>query len=97
MRGKHDCIVVNLRTGEPVLRVPALETILEAADWNTDIALKKYAGETLELAKQAAGGGCEMVIGYGGDGKHPDVKETKASECQSQKQDDEDEYNYYSP
>lgn len=68
MRSKHDCIVVNLRTGEPVLRVPTLETILEAADWKTDIALKKYAGETLELAKQAAGAGCEMVIGYGGDG-----------------------------
>ena len=68
MRSKHDCIVVNLRTGEPVLRVPALETILEAADWKTAIALKKYAGETLELAKQAAGAGCEMVIGYGGDG-----------------------------
>jgi len=68
MRSKHDCIVVNLRTGEPVLRVPTLETILEAADWKTDIALKKYAGETLELAQQAAGAGCEMVIGYGGDG-----------------------------
>jgi hypothetical protein len=63
MRSKHDCIVVNPRTGEPVLRVPTLETILEAADWKTDIALKRYAGETLELAKQAAGAGCEMVIG----------------------------------
>lgn len=54
MRSKQACIVVDLRSGEDVVHVPGLIAVLSAAGWKTDIALKKYEGEALKLAKKAA-------------------------------------------
>jgi diacylglycerol kinase family enzyme len=68
MDGKRACLIVDLRTGDNVVKVPDLIAVLEAAGWKTDVWLKKFSGETLKLAEQAAKVGHDLVIGYGGDG-----------------------------
>src|SRR2546421_11100219 len=68
MHGKRASLIVNLRAGRTVVRVPEMVAVLTAAGWNTDICLKEYSGETLPLAEQAAKDGYDLVIGYGGDG-----------------------------
>jgi len=73
MQGKKACIIVDLRAGQHVTKVPDLVAVLSAAGWKTRIALKEYGGETLKLAKKAAKDGYDLVIGYGGDGTLNDV------------------------
>src|SRR5947209_20081238 len=68
MHGKRASLIVNLRSGHTVLKVPEIGAVLNAADWKTDVYLKEYSGETLQLAEQAARDGHDVVIGYGGDG-----------------------------
>lgn len=68
MPGKRACLIVNLRSGRTVVKVPALITALAAAGWKTDVSLKEYSGETVALARQAASDGHDLVMGYGGDG-----------------------------
>src|SRR5947209_7460357 len=73
MGSKQVSIVVDLRAGRNVIHVPDLITILSAAGYKPDVALKAYGGETLKLARKAAREGCGLVIGYGGDGTLNDV------------------------
>src|SRR5438045_7586507 len=68
MGRKQASIVVDLRTGKDVIHVPDLIAVLSAAGYQPDVALKAYGGETLKLAWQAARKGCDLIIGYGGDG-----------------------------
>lgn len=68
MKIKNACILVDLRSGDDIVKVPDLIAVLDAAGWKTDITLKEYGGETLQLAEQAAKDGYDLVIGYGGDG-----------------------------
>ena len=68
MPGKRASLIVNLRSGRTVVRVPEMVAVLTAAGWKTDICLEEYSGETLPLAEQAAKDGHDLVIGYGGDG-----------------------------
>ncbi|GCE28076.1 hypothetical protein KDA_35600 [Dictyobacter alpinus] len=68
MGNKNACIIVDLRSGEHLVHVPEIVTVLAAAGWKTEIALKEYGGETLQLAQKAAKKDYELVIGYGGDG-----------------------------
>jgi YegS/Rv2252/BmrU family lipid kinase len=73
MGKKQASIVVDLRMGKHVIHVPDLIAILSAAGYKADVALKAYGGETLKLARNAAREGCDLVIGYGGDGTLNDV------------------------
>ena len=68
MRGKKACLVIDLRDGENIPKVPEMVAVLTAAGWKIDLALKEFGGESLTLAEQAAKKGYEMVIAYGGDG-----------------------------
>ncbi|GCE02941.1 diacylglycerol/lipid kinase family protein [Dictyobacter aurantiacus] len=68
MGNKNACIIVDLRSGEHLVHVPEIVTVLAAAGWKTDVALKEYGGETLQLAQKAAKENYALVIGYGGDG-----------------------------
>src|SRR6266566_4882039 len=68
MHGKRASLIVNLRSGRTVVKVPEMVAVLTAAGWKTDICLKEYSGETLTLARQAAKDSHDLVIGYGGDG-----------------------------
>ena len=68
MPGKRASLIVNLRSGRTVVRVPEMVAVLSAAGWKTDICLKEFSGETLPLAERAARDGQDLVIGFGGDG-----------------------------
>jgi diacylglycerol kinase family enzyme len=68
MSNKQACIVVDLRTGEHIAKIPGLVAVLAAAGWKTEIALKEYGGETIQLAEKAAKDGNDLVLGFGGDG-----------------------------
>lgn len=68
MSKKKACIVADLRTGKHLIHIPEVSAILSAAGWKTDVSLKEYGGETLQLAQKAAQDGYNLVIGYGGDG-----------------------------
>ncbi|WP_201373876.1 diacylglycerol/lipid kinase family protein [Ktedonobacter robiniae] len=68
MGNKNACIIVDLRSGEHLVHVPEIATVLSAAGWKTDVALKEYGGETMQLAQKAAKEKYALVIGYGGDG-----------------------------
>ncbi|HET8912106.1 MAG TPA: diacylglycerol kinase family protein [Ktedonobacteraceae bacterium] len=68
MGNKNACIIVDLRSGEHLVHVPEIATVLAAAGWKTDVALKEYGGEALQLAQKAAKEKYDLVISYGGDG-----------------------------
>ena len=68
MGSKQASIVVDLRTGQDVIHVPDLIAVLSAAGYQPDVALKTYGGETMKLAWKAAKKGCDLILGYGGDG-----------------------------
>ncbi|HVB26266.1 MAG TPA: diacylglycerol kinase family protein [Ktedonobacteraceae bacterium] len=68
MQCKKACLVINPRAGENIAKITDVLAVLAAAGWETDIVLKKYGGQTMELAAEAAEKGYDLVVGYGGDG-----------------------------
>lgn len=68
MRVKKACLIVDLRGGQHVTEIPGLVSVLAAAGWKTDISLKAYGGESIQLARKAARKKYDLVISYGGDG-----------------------------
>ena len=68
MRGKRVCLVINPHAGQNVTRLADLVAVLAAAGWRTDIAIKEYGGQSMELAARAAKAKRGLIIGYGGDG-----------------------------
>jgi len=68
MPGKNACIVVDLRTGQHLVKIPDIVAVLAAAGWKVDVSLKEYGGETLKLAQKAARAGYDLILSYGGDG-----------------------------
>src|SRR6266550_4466989 len=65
---KRARLVINPRDGQNVTNITAMIAVLSAAGWKTDIALKEYGGQSVELATRAAEEGYDLVLGYGGDG-----------------------------
>ena len=68
MRCKNASLIINPRMGENVTKLPGVITVLAAAGWNSDIAIKLFGGHTLELATEAARQKHDLVVAYGGDG-----------------------------
>ena len=68
MKGKKACLVINPRAGENLAKIPDILAVLSAAGWSTDISLKEYGGQTMDLATRAAEDGYDLVVAYGGDG-----------------------------
>lgn len=68
MDWKQVSIIINPRTGQNVTRLPGILAVMAAAGWQTQVALKEYAGHTMHLTQQACANGQELIIGYGGDG-----------------------------
>src|SRR2546429_6572852 len=65
---KRARLVINPRDGQNVTNITAMVAVLSAAGWKTDIALKEYGGQSVELATRAAEEGYDLVLSYGGDG-----------------------------
>lgn len=68
MKGKRACLVINPHAGQNVTSLPDLVAVFAAAGWRTDIAIKEYGGQSMEIATRAAKAKRDLVIGYGGDG-----------------------------
>lgn len=68
MKGKRACLVINPHAGQNVTQLPDLVAVFAAAGWRTDIAIKEYGGQSMELATRAAKARRDLVVGYGGDG-----------------------------
>src|SRR6266567_6268248 len=68
MREKKACLIINPRGGQNIAKLPDITTVLAAAGWKTDIAIKEYGGHSMELANKGAEEGYDLIIGYGGDG-----------------------------
>jgi YegS/Rv2252/BmrU family lipid kinase len=68
MKRKRACVVINPHAGQNVTQIPDLLAVLSAAGWKTDITLKEFGGQSMELAARAAKAHYDLVIGYGGDG-----------------------------
>src|SRR6476646_10270069 len=68
MKGKSALLIISPRQGKNVARLADVLAVLSAAGWKTDTALKEFTRHTMELAKEAAESGYDLVIGYGGDG-----------------------------
>ncbi len=68
MKHKRACVVINPHAGQNVTQIADLITVLTAAGWRTEIVIKEYAGQSMELAARAAKAKYDLVIGYGGDG-----------------------------
>src|SRR5205807_8971668 len=68
MKGKKACLVINPRAGQNLAKITDVLAVLSAAGWSTDIALKEYGGQTMDLATRAAEDGYDLVVAYGGDG-----------------------------
>ena len=68
MKCKTAYLIINPRLGENLKKLGDLIAILSAAGWKTDTALKEFGGHTMQLAKDAAEAGYDLVIAYGGDG-----------------------------
>ena len=68
MKCKKACLVINPRAGQNLAKIADVLAVLSAAGWSTDIALKEYGGQTMDLATRAAEDGYDLVVAYGGDG-----------------------------
>ncbi len=68
MKCKKACLIINPRDGQNLAKITDVVSVLAAAGWNTDIAIKEYPGHTLELADRAAKTDYDLLIAYGGDG-----------------------------
>jgi YegS/Rv2252/BmrU family lipid kinase len=68
MKCKTACLIVNPRSGKNVARLADILAVFSAAGWKTETALREFGGHTLQLAREAAEAGFDLVIGYGGDG-----------------------------
>jgi diacylglycerol kinase family enzyme len=62
------CLVINPRGGQNLAKLTDILAVFSAASWHTDIALKEYGGNIMELATKATRQGYDLVIAYGGDG-----------------------------
>jgi YegS/Rv2252/BmrU family lipid kinase len=65
---KTALLIINPGTGERIAELKGMMAVFAAAGWKTDTALKEFGGHARELAKEAAGTGYDLVIGFGGDG-----------------------------
>lgn len=68
LRGKKAYVIINPRAGHNFTRIADVLAVLSAAGWKTDIAVKHYAGQAIELATMAVERDYDLVIAYGGDG-----------------------------
>ncbi|TMC81709.1 MAG: diacylglycerol kinase, partial [Chloroflexi bacterium] len=68
MRRKSVCLVINPRAGHNVAKITDLIAVFAAAGWKTDIALKAYPGQAMQLAARAARQNYDLIVAYGGDG-----------------------------
>src|SRR5215469_9273448 len=68
MKRKRACVVINPHAGQNVTQIADLIAVLTAAGWSTEIVIKEYGGQSMELAARAARAKYDLVIGYGGDG-----------------------------
>jgi len=68
MKNKTACLIVNPRSGKNVAKLTDILGVFSAAGWKTDAVLREFGGHTLQLARDAAEAGYDLVIGYGGDG-----------------------------
>ncbi|GAC1383477.1 MAG: hypothetical protein NVS4B7_09980 [Ktedonobacteraceae bacterium] len=68
MHCKKVCLVVDLREGQNMAQITNMIAVMSAAGWKTDIALKEYGGESMQLARKAVEQDYDLVLAYGGDG-----------------------------
>jgi len=68
MNRKKVSLVINPREGQNIAKITDVLAVLAAAGWDTRLLLKKYGGETVNLATKAVKKGAELVVSYGGDG-----------------------------
>ena len=65
---KKAYIIINPRAGQNIVKLTDVLAIFSAAGWKTDIAIKEFGGQSMDLATKAAEKDYDLVIGYGGDG-----------------------------
>lgn len=65
MKCKQASLVINPRAGQNLAKIADILPILAAAGWSTDLAIKEYGGQTMDLAAKAAAAGTNLVIAYG--------------------------------
>ncbi len=68
MGRKKACLVINPRAGQNVANITAVLAILTAANWRTDIEIKEFGGQAIQLAEKASEKGYDLIVAYGGDG-----------------------------
>lgn len=62
------CLITNPRSGRGGLDLAEALVVLEAHGWDVSVRQKRHGGEATELARSAAEGGADVVVGCGGDG-----------------------------
>jgi YegS/Rv2252/BmrU family lipid kinase len=68
MKCKTAYLIINPRLGKNVAKLADIIALFAAAGWKTDTALKEFGGHTMQLAKEGAEAGYDLIVGYGGDG-----------------------------
>jgi YegS/Rv2252/BmrU family lipid kinase len=68
MRRKKAFLIINPRAGKNATKIADLLAVLSAAGWKTEVALKEFGGQSMELATRAVKAHYDLLIGYGGDG-----------------------------
>jgi diacylglycerol kinase family enzyme len=68
MRRKQAFLIIHPHAGKNETTIADLLTVLSAAGWKTEVALKEFGGQSMDLASSAVKAHYDLVIGYGGDG-----------------------------
>lgn len=58
-------LVISQRAGQNLAKIADILPVLAVAGWSTDLALKEYGAQTMDLAARAAAAGTNLVIAYG--------------------------------
>ena len=62
------CLIIRPRMGTHRARLTDILAVFSAAGWKTETAFDAPGAHTMQLAKDAAEAGYDLVIAYGGDG-----------------------------
>jgi diacylglycerol kinase (ATP) len=67
---KYARIILNPLAGQAaqIVEVQRARALWEAHGWTVEWCVTQYAGHAIELAREAAAAGCDLVVAAGGDG-----------------------------
>jgi YegS/Rv2252/BmrU family lipid kinase len=77
-RSVRACLIVSARSGRHTFDLEAATAVLSKQQWDVAVRAKEKKGEAVDLAREAAEDGFDLVVNCGGDGTLNEIVEALA-------------------